>query len=122
MTGPHPQTTRDQGSVESMNEVIKRVLDSIESEGCQHGMEPNWTSLLGPIMAAVNNQRSRGVDSVTAYKAVFGQDCRQKFTCTMEQAKQCNTIEQRLKLISDSRLEKVELESAAIFLTRNRTI
>ena len=109
-----PRTPRDQGSVESMNKVIKRVLGSIESEERQLGREPNWTSLLGRIMAAVNNQRSRGADSVTAYKAVFGQDYHQQFACTMEQARQCNTIEQRLKLSSDSRLERVAKECCYI--------
>lgn len=106
-----PRTPRDQGSVESMNKLIKRVLGDIESEQRADGVtDPNWTALLGRVMSAINNHRSRQADSVTSYQAVFGQDYHQSISCTMAEARQCNTIEQRLKASSDTRLAQVAKE------------
>ena len=45
----------DQGSVENMNKHVKSVLKKIETEVRQSGGKPNWTSLLGRVMAALNN-------------------------------------------------------------------
>ena len=67
-----PRTPRDQGSVESMNKLIKKVLASIESEVRTSGKTPNWTNLLGRVMAAVNNQKGRSRCAETVYKKVFG--------------------------------------------------
>ena len=84
-----PRTPRDQGSVENMNKLVKRVLGAIEQELRLQGIEPNWTSLLGRVMAAINTHESRQPYSVPAYKAVFGQDYHIRVSCTQEDANKC---------------------------------
>ena len=99
-----PRTPRDQGSVESMNKLIKQVLANIESEMRLQGRDPNWTNLLGRVMSVVNNQRGRGRYAETAYRAVFGQDYE------LPVRSKCSTIEERLRDNVDSRLEAVAKE------------
>ena len=105
-----PRTPRDQGSVESMNKLIKRVLSCIESEVKTSGKDSNWTNLLGRLMSVVNNQMGRGCYAETAYRAVFGQDYHQHFKCSMAELRECNTINERLEVMEDSRLENVARE------------
>lgn len=102
-----PRTPRDQGSVESVNKMVKRVLAMIESEVRISGVEPNWTDLLGRTMAAINNQKGRGKFAETAYKAVFGQDYNQHIKCPVSEARKCKTIEERLRVANDPRLAEV---------------
>jgi hypothetical protein len=107
-----PRTPRDQGSVEVMNKLVKRALMNMISERRAAGdANPNWTLLLGNVMAAVNNQQSRKKDSTTSYKCVFGMDYHQGISCSIAEARQCNTIEQRLKLCADERLQAVASET-----------
>ncbi len=55
-----PCTPCDQGSVESMNNLVKCVLTMIELEVRISGMEQNWTTLLGHTTAAINNKKPKG--------------------------------------------------------------
>ena len=105
-----PRTPRDQGSVESMNKLIEKVLQSIEAQIRLDGYEPNWTHLLGRVMATINTQSSRQTNSVCAYTTVFGMDYDQKISCSMKDARQCYTIEERLAVSKDERLAKVANE------------
>ena len=41
-----PRTPRDQGSVESANKLVQRVLKSISAERRMKGLDVNWTNLL----------------------------------------------------------------------------
>jgi hypothetical protein len=50
-----PRTPRDQGSVESANKLVQCVMKSISTERCLAGMEVNWTTLLGQVMAVCNS-------------------------------------------------------------------
>ena len=45
-----PCTPRDQGSVENMNKLVKRVIEPLENEDRLNGIEPNWTRFLGRCM------------------------------------------------------------------------
>ena len=45
-----PRTPRDQGSVESANKLVQRVLKSISAERRMKGLDVNWTNLLGQVM------------------------------------------------------------------------
>ena len=70
-----PRTQRDQGSVESGNKTVQRILKSIESERRQQGLDDNWTLFLGQVMACCNSHSTRLKYSVSAYEAVFGRSC-----------------------------------------------
>jgi hypothetical protein len=50
-----PKTPRDQGSVESANKLVQRVMKSISSEHRLAGLEVNWTKSLGQVMAVCNS-------------------------------------------------------------------
>ena len=104
------RTPRDQGSVESMNKLIKKVLLSVESELRSKSIDPNWTNLLGRVMAVVNNQSGRGCYAETAFKAVFRQEYHQHIKCTVAEACNCTTIDERLGVSNDSRLKAVAQE------------
>ena len=109
-----PRTPRDQGSVESMNKLIESVLHSVETQIRMEGMEPNWTRLLGRVMAAINNQSSRQANSVSAYSTVFGMAYDQSISCSRKDALKCYTIEERLNISHDERLAKVAGEICII--------
>lgn len=93
-----------------MNKLIKKVLLSIESELRTKGIDPNWTNLLGRVMAVVNNQSGRGRYAETAFKAVFGQEYHQHIKCTLAEARKCTTIKEQLGVSNDCRLESVAEE------------
>jgi hypothetical protein len=50
-----PRTPRDQGSVESTNKLVQRVMKSISLERCLAGLEVNWTRFLGQAIAVCNS-------------------------------------------------------------------
>jgi len=54
-----PRKPSDQGSVENMNKLAKRILHSVEQEEKSKGRVPNWTRLLGRMMGVVNSQKHR---------------------------------------------------------------
>ena len=86
-----------------MNKLIKKVLLSIESKLRTKGIDPNWTNLLGRVMAVVNNQSGRGRYAETAFKAVFGQEYHQHIKCTIAEACKCTTIKERFVVSNDCR-------------------
>lgn len=45
-----PRTPRDQGSVESANKILQRILKSIQDDRVQAGLDDNWTSFLGQTL------------------------------------------------------------------------
>lgn len=55
-----PRRPNDQGSVESMNKLVKRVLNSVLAERRLCGDNPNWTEVLGAVAAFINSQCGRG--------------------------------------------------------------
>jgi hypothetical protein len=44
-----PRTPHDQGSVESANKLVQRVMKSISLERCLAGLEVNWTNYLDKL-------------------------------------------------------------------------
>jgi hypothetical protein len=90
-----------------MKKLIQKVLLSVESELRLKSIDPNWTNLLGRVMAVVNNQSGRGRYAKTAFKAVFGQEYHQHIKCTVAEARNCTTIDEWLGVSNDSRLEAV---------------
>ena len=66
-----PRVPRDQGSVESMNKTVKRVLQAQLAERRLRGEDPNWTEILGSVASCVNSQCGQGKYEETSYKAVM---------------------------------------------------
>ncbi len=47
----------DQGSVENINKLVKRVLGMVlVAEQRLAGQHPNWTEVLGSVVATINSQ------------------------------------------------------------------
>jgi transposase InsO family protein len=76
-----PRRPRDQGSVENVNKMVKRVLGSVLAERRLAGQNPNWTEVLGSVAAAINSQSGRCKNDVSAYEAVFGEKYDHPMSC-----------------------------------------
>ncbi len=101
-----PRTPRDQGSVESSNKLVQRVMKSISSKHHLAGLEVNWTRFLGQVMAVCNSHSGRKKYSVSNYEAVFGQKYHPTLMCNLAEICECWSISQRLWISPDERLEK----------------
>ena len=101
-----PRKPNDQGSVESMNKMVKRVLNAVLAERRLKGENPNWTEVLGSVSAAINAQYGRGKYDVAAYTSVFGCHYNQEVSTSKEEARQCWTLPQRLKLTDDEEFKR----------------
>jgi hypothetical protein len=99
-----PRTPRDQGSVESGNKVVQRVLMAICRQRRMEGIQTNWTRILGQVMSVCNSHSGIRKFSTSSYEAVFGLPYYPELRCTVAEMRQCNTIEQRLRLSPDERL------------------
>jgi hypothetical protein len=97
-----PMRPRDQGSVENMNKLVKRVLGSVLAERMLAGENPNWTEVLGTVTGVVNSHAGRGKNDVSAYEAVYGQSYHHQFSCSKEEAGKCFTIDQRMLVTNDA--------------------
>ena len=95
-----PRVPRDQGSVENMNRIVKRVLGRVMAERRLQNQSSNWTELLGSVMSAINSQAGRGKNAAPSYNAVFGQNIDQNFSCSKEEARRCWTVSERLMVSS----------------------
>ena len=103
-----PRKPSDQGSIESMNKLVEKIIRDLEAEERLKGNKvPNWTRLLGRAMQTINSKCGRGKFDCEPYKAVFGQSYNEQIQCPVTEMRKCSTIEERLRLCSDERLEKV---------------
>jgi hypothetical protein len=105
------RTPRDQGSVESANKLVQRVMMSISSESRLAGLEVNWTRLLGQVMAICNSHSGQKKYSVSKYKTVFGQKYHPTLMCSLAEIHECQSISQRLRISPDERLEKYVMDN-----------
>lgn len=94
MTG-RPRCPRDQGSVENVNKLVKRVV-GVLSERRGAGQNPNWIKILGSVAAVINSQYGRGKNDVSAYEAVFGQKLDHPLSCSKSEARRCWTVKDRM--------------------------
>jgi transposase InsO family protein len=102
-----PRTPNDQGSVENMNRIVKRLIQNCEEEERQRGGVPNWSMYLGRIMAAINSMEQRGKYNVSAYEAVFGLQYSGSEHCSLTDLRKCNTVEERLNLVASPRFDSI---------------
>ena len=93
-----PRRPNDQGSVESMNKLVKRVLNSTLVERRLVGENPNWTEVLGSVAATINSASGRGRNDVPAYTAVYGQTYDHDISCSKEEARRCWSLPERLRV------------------------
>ena len=96
-----PRRPRDQGSVENMNKLVKRVLGSVLAERRLAGENPNWTEVLGSVASVINTQHGRGKHDVGAYEAVFGQNFHHDMPCSKEEARSYWTLDERMNVTND---------------------
>ncbi len=101
MVTGRPHRPSDQGSVENMNKFVKRTLWTVLAEYRLIGKHRNWTEVLGSIASASNTQHGRGKNDVSAYEADYGQKMDHDFSCSKEEARQCWTVPERLKVTND---------------------
>ena len=100
----HPRCPSDQGSVESMNKLVKRILSTLLTEHRLAGDNPNWTEVLGMVAATINSQHGCGKDDVSSFEAVYGQVLNHDMSCLKAEASQCWTLPQFLKVTNDAEL------------------
>jgi len=98
----HPRRPQDQGSCESMNKLVKRILGTLLAERRFAGDNPNWTEVLGMVAATINSQHGRGKDDVTSFEAVYGQVLNHDMSCSKAEACQCWTLPQFLKVTNNA--------------------
>jgi hypothetical protein len=96
----------DQGLVEDMNKLVKRVIGSVLTKQRLVGNDPNWTEVLGLVATAINSQHGRGKDDVSFYEAVYSQLLEHGILCSMEEARQCWTLSQLLKVANKTKFNK----------------
>jgi len=101
-----PRRPRDQGSVENVNKMVKRVLGSVLAERRLSGQNPNWTEVLGSVAAAINSQCGRCKNDVSAYEAVFGDKYDHTMSCSKSEARRCWTLSHRMKVTNDPQFEE----------------
>jgi len=102
-----PRTPRDQGSVESANKLVKRVMASILAERRMiPDLDDNWTKILGQTMSMINSNEGRRKNSIAPYTVVFGQSYYPTIKCSIDLMRQCVNISDRLRISSDERLQK----------------
>ena len=101
-----PRRPRDQGSVENVNKMVKRVLGSVLAERRLSGQNPNWTEVLGSVAAAINSQCGRCKNDVSAYEAVYGDKYDHPMSCSKSEARRCWTLSDRMKVTNDPEFEE----------------
>jgi hypothetical protein len=62
--------------------------------------------VLGSVASAINMQHGWGENDVSAYEAVYGQKTDHEFSCSKEEAHQCWTVLERLKVTNNPELKK----------------
>ena len=101
-----PRRPRDQGSVENVNKMVKRVLGSVLAERRLSGQNPNWTEVLGSVAAAINSQCGRCKNDVSAYEAVYGDKYDHPMSCSKSEARRCWTLSHRMNVTNDPEFEE----------------
>ena len=90
-----PRRPQDQGSVERMNKLVKRILDTLLTERRLTGNNPNWAEVLGMMVAApINSQHGCGKDDVSLFESGYSQVLNHDMSCSKAEARQCWTLPQ----------------------------
>jgi hypothetical protein len=101
VTGRH-RCPSDQGSVEDMKRLVKRIIGIVPTKQRLVADNPNWTQVLGLVTTVINSQHGHRKDDVSSYVAVYGQQYDHKVTCSKEEARWCWTLPQLLKVMNNT--------------------
>ena len=77
------------------------MLSDLLSDRRTNGLDDNWTMVLGVLTANLNSFHGRQTASVPAYNAVFGANYHITTSCTVDEARKCNTVEDLQKVVMD---------------------
>jgi hypothetical protein len=94
----------DQGSIEGMNQLVKRIIGSVLTEQRLVDDNPNWTEVLVSVAAVINSQHGCGKDDVSSKEAVYGPQYDHKVSCSKEEAHWCWTLPQLLRVTNNTEL------------------
>ena len=81
-----------------MNRLVKHVIGSKLAKIQMAGENPNWTQDLGMVMASINSQIGKSTYSALSFTSIFGQEYNENITCSKDEAQQCWTVEEQLKV------------------------
>jgi hypothetical protein len=103
-----PRKSSDQGLVEIINRLVKRVMNSVLASEIQKGkVRPNWTKYLGEVNSILNRQCGQAKNDVSAYETVFGIDFDPIMPDTKDSIRRCTTIQERMDVVASSRFRAV---------------
>ncbi|KAG7339809.1 hypothetical protein IV203_025493 [Nitzschia inconspicua] len=85
--------------------MVKSVLRDLVEDQRKTGRRPNWTLMMGPLMAALNSHKVRGRNATSAYENVFGMPLHEPILGQVSQLRECFTVRERLDLLPDPELE-----------------
>jgi hypothetical protein len=100
-----------------MNKFTKRTLiQTVLAEYWLVSKHPDWSEVLGSIVSAINMQHGWEKYDVSAYEAVYGQKMDHEFSCSKEEARQCWTVQDQLKVVkfNENGCENYILDDAEI--------
>ena len=66
-----------------------------------NGLDDNWTMVLGLLTENLNSFHGRQTASIPAYNAVFRANYHVIMSCTVDEARNCNTIDKLQKVVMD---------------------
>ena len=96
-----PRMPRDKGSIEWSNKTIKWMLLDLLAHRRTNGLDDNWTMVLGLLTENLNSFHGRQTASIPAYNAVFRANYHVIMSCTVDEARNCNTIDKLQKVVMD---------------------
>jgi hypothetical protein len=94
-----PCTKNNQGLVEIMKIIAKRINNKTEEEHPQIGNVISWTMYLGIIMAAINSMEKRRLNGLSSYEAIYRISFGGVEQYSMKQLCSCSTVSERLQLV-----------------------
>jgi hypothetical protein len=89
------------------NGASTHPYNKIEEEDRQEGKVHNWNMYLGRIMTAINSMEQRGRNGVYAYEALFGFSLGGSEQFSLQELRNCSTVQERLNLVKCSRFDSV---------------
>ena len=76
-----PRKPSDQGSVESANKQIQRILAKLENQAKLVSIQFNWTRNLGQVAATLNSMKQKSSHGTSAFEAIYGMPFCNKDVC-----------------------------------------
>ena len=90
-----------------MNKLVKRCNNAIEDEDRMAGRVPNWVKNLPRINQAINSMGGKDSNNTSSYEVLFGMQYHDRVSGSMQEVRNCKTIEERLAMFPDPSLQHV---------------